>query len=74
MAPDAKDPLPALIAALKDRTASVRLRAIWTLEKIGPSAAASVPALVDAFEDERKKVREAAAKAMNRIGQSRSNE
>ena len=52
MGAKAKDAIPALIEALKDKEWNVRLRAAEALKKIGPKAESAVPALIEALNDE----------------------
>ncbi len=65
--PEAKDAVPALIAALKDPDEKVRERAAESLDRIGPAAKDAVPALIAALKDSNEDVRNKAAGALRRI-------
>ena len=58
----------ALIAALKDRNAQVRLCAAGALGEIGPESKEAIPALSQALKDKDPKVRDQAAKALTKFG------
>ena len=60
--------VPALIAALRDPDAPVRLQAARALSRIGPEAAPAVPALTAALSDHDVLVRRNAARALGQIG------
>src|SRR5262245_33266996 len=55
--PEAKDQVPALMAALTDRDPEVRRSAAETLGSIGQEAYAAVPALMAALKDQESNVR-----------------
>ena len=59
--------IPALIAAVKDKDASVRAAAVLALSKIGPPAAEANAALQEATRDSNPAVRNHAAKAIERV-------
>src|SRR5262245_27416334 len=59
--------LPAVIEALRDRTASVRAAAALVLIQVGPDAADAVPALTELRQDRDAQVRSYAARALERI-------
>ena len=65
--PVAKDAVPALIIALKDKDKQVRGNAAVALGKVGPSAKDAVPALTVALKDKDVEVREAVQKALGLI-------
>ncbi|MHC4505699.1 MAG: HEAT repeat domain-containing protein, partial [Planctomycetota bacterium] len=60
--------VPALVAAIRDEVAGVRVDAAKALAAIGPAAREAVPSLIDALDDPAKGVRSAAAMALRRIG------
>src|SRR5437879_4450163 len=59
--------LPAVIAALHDRTAGVRAAAALVLLQLGPDAVDAVPALTELRQDKDAQVRGYAARALERI-------
>jgi HEAT repeat protein len=59
--------VPALIRALNDSDAEVRLAVIRALGRIGPSAKGAVPVLTRMREDEDSRVRAAVVGALGRI-------
>jgi HEAT repeat protein len=63
--PAAKDAVPDLIEALKDR--DMRPIAVGALGRIGPAAKDAVPALIEALKDQHFIVCNAAAKALEQI-------
>jgi HEAT repeat protein len=63
--PDAKDGVPALVRALKDRDTEVRLQAAKALGAIGPAAQDAIPALSQAAKNDG--VRSAAEEAILQI-------
>ncbi len=63
--PAAKEVVPALIAALKDKDKEVRMSATFALIEIGGAA---VPALIAALKDENREMRWRAANALGQIG------
>ena len=63
--PRAKEGVPALIIALKDREAVVRHSVVYALAQIGAQA---VPALITALKDRDTEVRRSAASALGQIG------
>ena len=66
--PGAKDAVPALIDALKDKESGVRGSACFALGEIGPAASAAIPALSRVVtQDEDPEVRRAAALAIGKI-------
>jgi HEAT repeat protein len=64
-----KPAVPALAAALKDRTRTVRADAATALGVIGPDAAEAVPALAAALDDPDAAVGSAAAMALGGVGE-----
>src|SRR5262245_41109967 len=64
---DAKEAMPALIAALKDQDANVRRYAAHALGQIGPDTKDTVPALIAALKDQDKWVRTTAVCALGKI-------
>jgi HEAT repeat protein len=71
MGPQAKEAVPALVAALQDKNLFVRRYSAHTLGKIGSDAAKqAVPALTKTLDDKRKEVAEAAAEALGQMGTS----
>ena len=66
--PAAKDAVPALIKALKDKDFNVRRSAAAAVGKIGPAAKDAVPALIEALKDKDIYVRIGAALLLSRIG------
>ncbi len=60
--------MPALITALRDEHADVRLDGAEALGRIGPAAAEAMPALITALRDEHADVRRGVAEALKRIG------
>jgi HEAT repeat protein len=66
--PEAKEAIPALIAALNDQDADVRRYAADALGEIGPEAKVAVPALIAALNDQDIVVRSSAAEALGKIG------
>jgi len=67
MGHNANSAIPALIDALKDDNASVRVRAVRALTRIGPYAKEAIPALTDALKDEKNFIPEDVAGALRRI-------
>jgi HEAT repeat protein len=65
--PEAKEAVPALIAALKDQDAGVRWEAATALGEIGLEAKEAVPALIAALKDQNELVRWYAARALKTI-------
>jgi HEAT repeat protein len=59
--------VPALIGALKDKEAWVRLNAVWALEEVGPPAKPAVAPLMECLTDKEAFVRRASAKALKKI-------
>jgi len=68
MGPDAKDAVPALVAALKDRDPSVRAAAAYALGQIGPDARSALKDL-EALTRQGA-VRDVASKAIKQIAPS----
>jgi HEAT repeat protein len=64
---DAKDAVPGLINALKDKEEDVRRDAAAALGRIGPDASAAVVSLVELFKDPRKPVRKQGIHAVEEI-------
>ncbi len=60
--------VPALVTMLRTGRATVRVRALTALEKVGPKAAAAIPELLRALEDRDEAVRAAAAETMGAVG------
>lgn len=65
--PPPKEVVPALIAAMKDRSEWVRWQAIRSLGRLGTDAAAAQPAMMAALKDIHQEVRSAAATALDDI-------
>ena len=63
----ARDAVPALTEALKDRDKGVRVAAAYALAAIGPEARAAVPALQAAAKDKDGDIRTATAYALQQI-------
>ncbi|MFT3883139.1 MAG: HEAT repeat domain-containing protein [Gemmatales bacterium] len=61
------DAIPALIVALRDTDATIRLAAVLGLSKIGPPAGNALPALEASLKDSDKRVAEQAKLAIKRI-------
>ncbi len=64
----AKDALPRLMEALRDRDWRRRMRAANSLGILGPHAAVAVPALIETLKDKSDLVQYAAVKALGKIG------
>lgn len=62
--------VPALIAALRDRSCTIRRKAAASLAGIGPPASQAIPALTEALQDRIHTVRDAARQALERVQQS----
>ncbi len=60
--------VPALIRALEDGNARVRLAVVEALGRIGPGAKAAVPALTRALSDGDAEIRATAQRTLDRIG------
>jgi HEAT repeat protein len=67
LAPNNPEVLDGLIAALKDRTSTVRASVVISMGKMGVAAKTAVPALTLMLNDRSKHVREAAVKALKQI-------
>jgi len=67
LGPAAKDAVPQLIQALKDKRANVRQFAATALGQIGPAAREAIPSLTDALKSKNEHVRAAAEKALKAI-------
>lgn len=65
---DEKEGVPALVKQLKDKDASVRLRAAKALLLLGPEAKEAIPALEEAAYDKDEDVAAMAAKALKAVG------
>jgi len=59
--------IPALIVALRDTDASIRLASVQGLSKIGPPASSALPALETSTKDNDKRVADQAKAAIKRI-------
>lgn len=59
--------VPALLEALKDENADLRLAAIEALGRIGREARGSIPALSEALTDTDPRIRSEAARALEKI-------
>ena len=65
---DVSVPIPDLTAGLKDKNVDSRIRAAWTLGRIGRDAKRAVPELIEALSDENPIVRLYVAEALGKIG------
>jgi HEAT repeat protein len=65
--PGAKEAVPALIKALKDKYYTVRQFAAQALGEIGPEAEAAIPQLTAALKDPAEEVSDAAEDALEKI-------
>ena len=65
--PDAEPALPALVEALKSRSAPMRLAAVYAIPTIAPGAPSARPALQSALRDRDPEVRAEAGRAIRRI-------
>ena len=65
LGPQARNAIPALIRALRDKEGRVHVEASWALSRIGPEA---VPALVVALQDKDARARQAAIGSLSQIG------
>lgn len=72
MGPAARDAVPEVLHALKDREPRVRHAAIICLGEIGPAAKDAVPAIEGALADPHPAVRRAAGIALKNIGEAES--
>src|SRR6266511_2269526 len=68
MGAEAKEAVPALAAALKDRDQFVRLYAARALRRMGAEAKEAAAALIAALKDQDSSVRASAADALGRMG------
>jgi lysophospholipase L1-like esterase len=66
--PKSADPVPQLMASLRDPQAATRVAAAHALAEHGNGAGPALPALFEALGDEREAVRWAAARAIDAIG------
>jgi HEAT repeat protein len=64
---EAREAVPALVEALRDKSPQVRVYAADTLGYLGPEARAAVPKLKDLLRDPDEAVREGAAAALKKI-------
>ncbi|HEX8202979.1 MAG TPA: HEAT repeat domain-containing protein [Isosphaeraceae bacterium] len=62
---ESRKALPALLVASKDKDLQVRMKAVWAMGQIGPTA---VPALIEALKDDFWIVRNDAARTLGEMG------